>query len=109
MGLGVHGEGALAQRSLADRGARRYVGSVACKLGGRSMNKDVTVEVRVGPHDYQGRMLNEGGVNIYSDGSLVGSGDWDGERIVHRAPSVGSAVYDAVESAIRGELGGEMG
>jgi hypothetical protein len=71
------------------------------------MNRDITVEVRVGTHQYQARMINAGGVNIYSQGALVGSGDWEGDRIVHRAPSVGSAVYNAVETAIRSELTGD--
>jgi len=68
------------------------------------MADDVTVEVHVGEHDYQARLLNDGGINVFAEGGLAGSGDWEGGRIIRRAESLPEEVYDAIEAAIRVEL-----
>lgn len=72
--------------------------------GVKQMAEDVTVEVHVGEHDYQARLLNDGGINVFMEGGLVGSGDWEGGCIIRRAESLPSEVYEAIESAIRVQL-----
>ena len=74
------------------------------RAGDNQMPEDVTVEVHVGEHDYQARLLNDGGINIFSEGGLAGSGDWEEGCIVRRSESLPGEVYDAIEEAIRVEL-----
>lgn len=68
------------------------------------MRQDITVVVRVGGKDYQARVLNVGGVEIYDGDALVGAGTWDDGRIIARTPTLDDAVYEVVAEALNAEL-----
>jgi hypothetical protein len=68
------------------------------------VEKDLTVALRAGSFDYQARLLNDGQVCVFVDGTLAGTALWDGERLVERSPALPDAVYDALSAALTIEL-----
>lgn len=76
---------------------------------------DVEVNVKVGDVDYSARLVSgverrDGAtkVSIYRTGRLdtwIGAGWWNGVRVEDCAADLGDETYDAIDSALRAQVG----